>query len=260
MTMPIPEDSGIDPSGSGGDDQDWGGNFNPKWESVLSQVPAEYHAKLAPELAKWDRGVQQKFQETAPWKDVMKAGLSPDMVQQAIVLAQSMQSDPRGVYDAMAQHYNFTPAQQKAAEGALEDAKDKLDDMNPWEQGYNELKTQVETLGKVILANHQREQEQAQIKQEDAELDRALKAAAKKFGPAWNEDTAMRLLQGFDTVEEMYAFHLNAGRPAQQGPPAPRVMGTGSTFPQFGNKNPADLNDSERTGLIAQMIEDIKRA
>lgn len=259
MTMPMPEDAGIIEDGGGSENSDWSGNFNPKWESVLSQVPAEYHAKLAPELAKWDRGVQQKFQEVAPWKDVMSAGLAPDMVQQAIVLAQSMQSDPRGVYDAMAQHYNFTPAEAKQAAAALEGAQEQLDEMNPWEQGYKELKAQVDMLGKVLIANHEKEQQALRDAEEDAELDKQMRAAAKKYGPAWNEQTAIRLLQGFNSVDEAYSFFLQGNRP-QQSTPAPRVMGTGSSFPQYGNKNPADLTDAERVQLIANMIEDQKRA
>lgn len=238
-----------------GESSDWSGNFNPKWESALSQVPPEYHAKLAPELANWDRGVQRRFQEIAPWKDVMGSGMTPETVQQAIVLARSIQEDPRGVYDSMAQHYNF---QQAVA--AHQDAEEQLEEMNPWEPGFKELKGQVEMLGKVILANYEKEQAKAQAQQEDAALDKQMREAAQKYGPAWNEQTALKLIQGFDSVDEAYNFFLQGGRQQASPNPAPRVMGTGSAFPQLGNKNPADLSDNERTGLIAQMIEDIKRA
>lgn len=255
MGTPIePQDTGQDDLGNDDGGDDWGGNFNPKWETVLSQIPPELHAKVAPELAKWDRGVQQQFQKYAPWKDVLSSGMDPNAAQQAIALARSMQEDPRGVYDAMAKHYNFEQAQ-----AALQDAKDDLEEANPWEAGYKELQQRVDLLGRALLSNYEKEQETVKAQQQDAELDKALKAAAQKFGPAWNEQKALQIIKGFDTVEEAYDFYLHGGQSSQQRP-APRVMGTGSTFPQFGNKRPADLDDSERVKLITQMIEDQKRA
>ena len=136
------------------------------------------------------------------------------------------------------------------------------EDVNPWEASYKQLESKLDMVTRVMVQNYEKEQQAARDAAEDAELEKAFIAASKKYGPAWNENIAMKLLQGFDSVEEAYDFYLQGGQrqPQQQGYPAPRVMGTGSNFPQYGNKSPADMNDSERVQLIARMLEDQKRA
>ncbi len=239
-----------------------GGNEggNPNWGPLLADIPQEFHSKVTPHLQNWDRGIQQRFQENAAWKPVQSSGMSPEMVQQAIQLARSMQEDPRGVYDAMGQHYNFQQAVQQAVAQQQEDDSD-----NPYAQRFtdydnrmSQLAGQNEVLAKAIMAQYEKQQSAAKEAEEDAALEKEIKAAKQKYGDAWNEQIALKMMQGFNSPSEAMEFFLNQGR--QQPPHAPRLLGSGSTFPQLGNKRPGQMNDQEQQLLVTQRLMDAMRA
>lgn len=267
MTMPTPEDV----SGQGNETISVQGSetessINPAWNEALSLIPQSLHNQITPVFQKWDQGVQAKIEEYntkySGFDPFVQNGVTPEIMASALHLAESLQNDPRGVYDAIASHYKF----EQQVQQAIEDTKEDLENTDPNSEKFAQLEERLAIMANILLNERQEKAAtQAQL-DADAEFDAALKEVAKKYGEAYNEDELLTIMQQTGMTDPMVAMDTIAklrGGSVSNGPTpapyAPNVMGSGGNIPLApqGNKHPSQLSEDETVDIVATMLRGI---
>jgi len=153
ITPSIPESA---PPDSGG---------HPAWQEALSQVPVPFHDRLTPVFSKWDQEVQKKIEAEqsryAPYRSFIESRVDPAQIDASLRLAQALQTDPRAVYDYLAEQHGYntpTSGQGRGATGDTVDLGEFADEQKPVDDPrFNQLERQQQLLMQTM--QHQMEQE-----------------------------------------------------------------------------------------------------
>jgi hypothetical protein len=227
----------IEPSGEvqGGND---GGTVenapgpNPAWADVLGVIPESLHPAVTPHFEKWDQSAQQRIEslnqqvtQFESYKPFVESGISPQDLEQGLQLMYQLNTNPQGVYQALAEAYGF--AQQQG----------------------------LELVAQTIL-----QQQQQKIEAEaDAEVDAELKQLKEKH-PGISEEFALALMvNGFDVNQVGERWQAMSQGLLQQNPRpfAPSVLGTngGGTGLPSQAIDPRKMSGVDRRNLVAQMAQ-----
>lgn len=245
---------------------------NPAWESLKEKIPKEFHSQIDPILSEWDKGVQQKFQQSAeelrkfdPYKQFVENQIDPQALVVAHQMAQNLNTDPVTFYNNLAHMLRENGLIQEAAQ-----AEAKADELEDLEQvndpRIDALAKQQEQLIAGLAAERQ-----AQLQaQADARIQTQIQSdmdfIESKTGPLpeWAKMEVINraglltqqlgrpvgLVEAYKDFQATRQKILNTPRP---GETAPRVVPGGGGFPQ--NKpNPEALKTFEgRTAAIAEI-------
>lgn len=96
---------------------------NPAWKDVLDPVPEHFHPHLKGHLSRMEKYAQDLSAQAAAYKEFTDNNVSKEQLSQGLQLMQLLQTNPRGVYDYLAQAYNFQQAQQNQFEAAKQEEK-----------------------------------------------------------------------------------------------------------------------------------------
>lgn len=88
------------------------GNNNPSLNELYDILPKSLHGMVEPVLSKWQSGVDQEFEKMSGYRQLAEAGVSPDIIEASLELAQQISSNPRAIYDELAERYGWQQAQQ----------------------------------------------------------------------------------------------------------------------------------------------------
>src|SRR4249920_837498 len=163
ITPSIPESA---PPVSGG---------HPAWDEALSQVPVPFHDRLKPVFSKWDQEVQKRIESEqsryAPYKSFIESRVDPSQIDASLRLAQALQSDPRAVYDYLAEQYGYnkqTSGQGRNATGETVDLGEFADEeQKPVDDPrFNQLERQQQ----MLMQTMQRQMEQESQREGDVWL------------------------------------------------------------------------------------------
>lgn len=95
---------------------------HPAWNEILSSVPQSLHDVIRPKLEAWDKGVESKLQQVHsqydPYKDFI--GTDPGELRAAQQLFNVLNTNPRALYEQLAQHYGFGGEQGQNADDELD--------------------------------------------------------------------------------------------------------------------------------------------
>lgn len=84
---------------------------HPAWQEILSVLPESLHSVVTPKLQEWDQGVQQKLTDVRsqydPYKELVDNNVSMDQVQQALMLALTLEQDPERVVEQAIEHFGI---------------------------------------------------------------------------------------------------------------------------------------------------------
>lgn len=89
---------------------------NPAWKDILDPVPEHFHPHLKGHLSRLEKYSQELQQKNATWKDFEENNVSKDTLVQGLQFLNLLNTNPKGVYDYLAQAYNFQAQQQAAAQ------------------------------------------------------------------------------------------------------------------------------------------------
>lgn len=266
--------------------------LNPHWNKVLAAIPAEYHNQIIPTLREWDGGVTRKFQEIhkqyedyKPYEQFAKQGLDPNFVQQAVQLANELQTDPRNTVQRINEAWNLgyvapeavaqlQQQQQPDPTGFLDDGDNNVDITQ-----HPQFKAMYETLQQLQQGfeqtQQQREEEQL-LEEFEAELDTAEESYKAKNLPFNREFVTALVAQDMSIDDAVTQYHqilagagvnLPSGETDTSAAPESTPdfsflpMGTegtvGSGTPtqpvNFGSMNTNDLNATVEQLLAQQM-------
>ncbi len=233
--------------GGGGEQQ---GNGNPAWQPFLDVLPTSLHGTVTPVLKDWDRGVQQRFQQIhqqyEPYKayqDLIDNEIGMDSIVPALQLLQQLNEDPRQIYDALGQHFNYGNVEPELEDPETDGFRDpRIDDL---EAGFRQL-------AEIQLNNNRISEEQ----QADSDLEDMLAQARETHGD-FNERIVLGLMlsgMDIDTAIQEYQANNNSVLEASKRPPAPNVMSRGGV-PNVGAVDTSKMSGKDRRGLVAGMLQ-----
>lgn len=267
--------------------------INPKWNTLLSKIPPEFHNQIIPDLQEWDRGVQQRFTEIKSeyaeyekFKPLVENNIDYDYVAQAVTLADELQRDAPKVISQINEAWNLGFVSKEDAEKLGQSAGDSTDKDDFFNEGDDILKhPQVKAMQEALeqlqqtyesdkTAQQQQEEEDARIAKFESDLD----ALEKKYTqPEDGSDpqpfnrlfvTAL-MAQDIDGDEAVRQYHQAIAatippasnsdentNPGSNG--APVVMGNGGTAGSGSSDGSVDygkMNTSDFNDTVEQLLE-----
>ena len=248
---------------------------NPKWKPILDAIPDELHHLIKPQLAEWDKGINQKFQEIHqkydPYKQYMENNVAPDMIEQGLYLIQELNNNPADIVKQAIDAFGLDFVEKAAMEAQAQQQTNNNDEFWQDEDGniditkhpqFKALAEKVNQFSEFQTKNTEKEQQEkaaedfgnylTQLEKDNGEFDKMYVTALISQGI----DGVQAVKQYHDTVNQA-AAKLAGGQQQNQQQAPPVVMGgdgtTGSglaTTPvNFSSMKNNELND-----LVAQII------
>lgn len=109
------------------DDTEEASAGNPAWDELYNVLPKSLHGMVEPVLSKWQSGIDTQFEKFAPYRKFAEAGTNPDIIEASMELARQVASNPKVVYDELAQRYGWQQASAMVQQ-AVETAEDVIED------------------------------------------------------------------------------------------------------------------------------------
>ena len=245
---------GFTPSGGDGGTNALGGvappaapaeGENPAWASALEKFPEGLRGVARETFSEWDRNTQAKFnqihEQYKPFKPFLDQGLDPEWMQQAVTVAQQLETDPEGFTRTIAQHLGLTFAE---AQQAIEDATGAGTDTGETDPRLVELQQSQAALIEMFQQQEQARQfEQLSVQAEQSltsELAQLEATHGKMTDVVRNEVLQRALMMNAATgqpasLEDAYAsleqFVSQIRSVPRPGAMAPRVIPSGSSVP-----------------------------
>lgn len=222
------------------------------WAEYLNRVPEGVRPLVEPIFKEWDGNVTRRFQEfhqqLEPWAPIVEE-YDPEAVQQAIMLAQAVEADPQGVYNALAQSFGF----ENTAGNDADEGSGDYEEEDPYEARFRKQEEMLGTIAEILLNEREARGEQ----EEDAELDEYLAEMKQQFGEFDEDYVLTKMANGIDpeTAVQQYQslVETRASSRNQASQNAPRIMGAGGGLPS-NQVDPAQLTDKDTKSLVAQML------
>ena len=261
MSTPFnnPEPTGIDP-GQGNSEV---GNNNPAWNDVLNVIHKEFHSQVTPHFSNWDKGVQDKINNVRgeyatyePYKAFVESQVSPDDLRMGYGLLQAIYKEPLRVIQAMQESFGLDLSELLGSQENND--PDPSIDANiaqlPIEvqQQLARLQQQSDTMGQLLL----RQREEALEAEEAKKLDDEFAALKQKYGDFDEEIVLTLMLNNYsaENAVQRYLQHVNGIRTANNKPPAPQLLGSGSAIPDR-QVDPRKLNARQTKDLVTEMLK-----
>lgn len=237
-----------------------GGNDNPAWAEILQVLPTSLHSQVRPALEKWDRGVQQRFeqvqQQYSPYKSFAEQKVSPEDIEVALGIAQRINTDPTGFFQTFQEMFKDqlgnAQGQGQSAEG--NDPEFDLDDYTQQQQQDDPRLLQIQQQQEMLNQWFMEQQNQKMQEEADAALENDLKNLHDQYGD-FNERYVLGLAMAGvpleDAVKEYQGIVGGAGR--QPDPNVPNVLTPGGGLPAE-QVDPRKLDGPGTRSVVEQML------
>lgn len=246
---------------------------NPAWGDFLSVIPEGMHEMVKPHLREWDKGVNSRIEavhgEYADFKPFKEAGVSRDVLEQAYGIYDAINTDPRRVYDILAETYGYNVANAAVAASQQNTPQGQQNALAQSQQGESaaeyelgqggqfnpeivRLQQTVETMAQIMLAQNQT----AENSRADAALDSELAAARAKHGD-FDEQYVLAYMQNGMSAEQAAQQFINARNEilaSHNRPQAPNVISGAGALPSQ-QINPAGLSKKDTLSLVANLMK-----
>lgn len=170
---------------------------NPAWDELYEVLPKSLHGMVQPVLEKWQSGIDSEFEKIAPYRKFAEANVNPQVIEASMELARQVSSNPKAVYDELAERYGWAQASamvQQAvdtAEDAIEEAEESdLYDDDESSAELKALKSELDAL-KSNLAEQEEYAYQAQLQEE---IEESLSVIKKEHGDVDDEAIVRRAM------------------------------------------------------------------
>lgn len=100
---------------------------NPAWNELFDVLPKSLHGMVKPVLDKWQSGIDSEFEKIAPYRKFAESNVNPDIIEASMELARQVASNPKAVYDELAERYGWQQASAMVQE-AVETASEAVED------------------------------------------------------------------------------------------------------------------------------------
>lgn len=226
---------------------------NPAWQELYNVLPESLRPVVAPVLSKWEEGTQRQFQQNAetmkvyePYQPLIDAGIPVDRIEQALAVAQLIDTDPRGFLQQMQQFFpnEETPKEEPQQQQTFEEQPFSLDA----DPNFRKMQEQQDLLAQVMY----QQLEADKAKQEDAALDQELKRLTDQYG-AFDEDYVFGLaLNGIELEDAVQRYFQKVEQIRTVPRPdsgLPQIVSPGGGMPSE-RIDPANMTDAERRAYV----------
>lgn len=249
---------------------------HPAWTPIIEAVPEVFRDRLRPTLQEWDKGVQQKLENTKSeyekqlesWSDyrfIQDAGLDASTVQNAITMLSQLQQDPEAFYKALGSHYGFNAQGQPVAQTPAGTSDYDLDS-DESQQSNPEvaaLKAELDRVREYINSqqlSQQQQEENARLEKELSDLKQAHGDYDEEYvlGLMANGIPAVQAVQRYKALVERVTPKTNTppGNPSPQGQAtAPTVLGSGGVAPTQSPVDPKKLDAEGRKAFAIKLAQ-----
>lgn len=248
---------------SGTDESAQQDNGNNLYSQYLENIPTDLHPVVIESYKKWDGDVTKRLQsvhsEYEPYKPVFEQ-YEPDALQQAVQLAEALESDPEAFLKALQEAYGITP-QQQGQEFVQQQQEPEVnygnEPLSPEAVRLDQQEQLLRAMAERMLAEEQQREEQQRFQQEEAEYEQTMTALKTQYGEFDEVYVNSLLAQGVDPHLAVNHWKQQVETFAQQrlapNLTAPTVMGAGGGMPSV-QRDVAELSSQETRHLVEQML------
>jgi hypothetical protein len=234
---------------------------------LLGVLPSSLHSQVKPVLEKWDKGVQQRFEQVqsqySPYKSFAEQQVSPNDIEVALGIAQQINDDPAKFFETYQEYLRGQGVQVGQGQQQQQPSEPEFD-LGEYSQPdlsqdprFQQLEQQQAAIAQWATSQYE-QQIQAQA---DAQLDNDLKALHEKHGD-FDESYVLGLALGgvpLDAAVSKYNELVNNVRNAPTaGGQAPRVLTPGGGLPAE-RIDPAKLDSKGTRNLVAEILANAKK-
>jgi DNA-binding transcriptional MerR regulator len=221
--------------------------LDPSWNDIVSAFPEDRRNDLAPLLQSRVSEIEKRYEPLKQYEDFAKSGVSPDQVSTALSVYSTIENSPERVYKMLGDYLGVSA---KEAKEAVQQVQDADPDEDP---RIATMQQQLDTLMKIKVAEHQQNTQQQMVAEQEAALDRELKALQKKYGDFDEEQILMRMQHKGVSAEDAYKEYDAMVSNIRRTRPAPMVLGQGGQIPRNA-VDPTKLDSKDTKNLVAQML------
>ena len=260
----MPPDAELEPNGMDSVSET-ANEGNPSWQEIYDILPQGYEALVAPHLDKWDKSTQAKFQANAeaqlvyePYKQFVDNEIGSDQIEQALNIAQMIDSDPKAFMEQMRTFFGEDTGQDQSTPPEPDEDEDfvKPYDLTT-DKNFQKMMEQQDTIAGFLA--QQVETERAG--KEDIALEAELGKLTKTYG-AFDEDYVFGLALNDvpleDAVKKYHAMveGIRSKPAADSG--LPNILTPGGGLPSE-HINPADMDKKQRMAYMVHALENASK-
>jgi hypothetical protein len=162
-------------------------NNNPSLNELYDILPKSLHGMVEPVLSKWQSGVDREFEKMSGYRQLAEAGVSPDIIEASLELAQQISANPRAIYDELAERYGWQQAQQimQEATAVANTAMEEENDPFAFDMGDDPTSAEIQALKAELDAMKNgmaQEAAAAQEAQYEYEIETSLDYLREQYG------------------------------------------------------------------------------
>jgi len=163
-------------------------NNNPSLNELYDILPKSLHGLVEPVVSKWQSGIDREFEKMSGYRQLAEAGVSPDIIEASLELAQQISANPRAIYDELAERYGWQQAQQimqEATAVAATATDSEEEDAFSFELGDGQSNAEIQALKAEIDAMKNERAEEFQAAQEaqyEYEIETSLEYLREEHG------------------------------------------------------------------------------
>lgn len=217
-----------------------------EWNDIVSALPEDRRAELGPKL----KERISSYEPLKQWEEFNKSGVTPDQADIALRVYSAIETDPKSVYEALANHLNITPAQAKEVVKEVE----KQGTENPEDPRLATLQDQINTMSQILLGQRQMSAQEQLAKEQDAAIEKELSDVKAKYGEFPEQEIVMRMVHKDMTAEQAFQEYTSMVSELRKRPPAPYIMGQGTAIPKSAI-DPVKLSTEDTKSLVTQMMQ-----
>lgn len=235
---------------------------NPAWNDVLSVLPEQFHSVVTPHFQKWDNAAQSrveaanaKVKEFEAYAPFLEHGINANEIEDGLRLLYEVNADPKRFMDALGKAFGLTDEQKAEVAEGVADSTAPSQQQNLVDPRFDQLQGNLDLVNKILLEQHQKQQESIA----DAELDAELQDLKNKHGD-YNERYVLAMMDSGMSGEEAVQSFMEMKNSLLQNNPrpfAPSILGSnsggGSGLPSQAI-DPTQLSGKETRNLVAQML------
>lgn len=246
--------------------------FNPAWNTVLNEIPSEFHNKVAPHLSEWDKNYQNGLEKARnevqsqyePFKQFLDNEIDPEELQRSYAIYQAINENPAGVVEALQQALG-NDSDQGEDDGERYDPNDLSN--NP---EYQKLQNEFNQFREAFETQEQQKAYEAEQAEMVDSITNELEGLSPKFKEAFGFDMdpeevlriAIQNAEENDTEVDLFGAAQHFGdmisQYRQEQPSAPqngfKVMNTSGGVPST-QQDVSKLSDEESKALMVQMLQ-----
>lgn len=226
---------------------------NPAWNDVLGVIPSDLHAQVTPYFQQWDQSAQQRVEsvneQLSTFKPFIDNSISSEDLEQGLQLMYQLNTNPQGVYEALASTYGYGNVPPVSQEGETEEEGETFQDPR-----FDDLQQGLDLVAQTLLQQEQQKLQTTAAAEIDAEV-----ASLKESHPGISEEFIYSLMvNGFDakSVGEKWTGVTQNILQQNPRPFAPQVLGSsgGGTGLPSQAIDPRKLDGKATRSLVEQMV------